>query len=89
MNVLAFSGTDFFFSKLTDHGEKERKGYDSALGNLQGSRDKWIEDRIKRLNFINKKLFEKNEARAYINNVDKAMLKYCRVFAKKNKTPVA
>ena len=37
---------------------------------------------MKRLDFINKRLREKNEARAYINNVDEAMLEYYRVFAK-------
>ena len=25
MNALAFSGTDFIFSRLTDHGEEESK----------------------------------------------------------------
>ena len=40
---------------------------------------------MKRLDFINKRLREKNEARAYINNVDEAMVQYCRVFAKQIK----
>ena len=38
---------------------------------------------MKRLDFINKRLHEKNEARIYINHVDEAMLEYYRVFAKK------
>ena len=37
---------------------------------------------MKRLDFINKRLREKNEARTYINNVDEAMIEYYRVFAK-------
>ena len=40
---------------------------------------------MKRFDFINKRLCEKNEARAYINNVDEAMLEYYRVFAKQIK----
>ena len=40
---------------------------------------------MKRLDFIKKRLCEKNEARAYINNVDEAMLEYNRVFAKQIK----
>ena len=40
---------------------------------------------MKWLDFINKRLREKNEARAYINNVDEAMLEYYRVFAKQIK----
>ena len=41
---------------------------------------------MKRLDFINKRLCEKNEARAYINNVDEAMLEYCREFTKQIKS---
>ena len=85
MNALAFSGTNFVFSRLTDHGAKEHKKHDLALEKLQRVRDKWNEDRMKRLDFINKRLREKNEARAYINNVDEAMLEYYRVFAKQIK----
>ena len=40
---------------------------------------------MKRLDFINKRLREKNEAKAYINNVYKAMLEYYRVSAKQIK----
>ena len=38
---------------------------------------------MKRLDFMNKRLREKDEARTYINNVDEAMLEYYCVFAKK------
>ena len=31
---------------------------------------------MKRLDFINNRLREKNKARAYMNNVDEAMLEY-------------
>ena len=40
---------------------------------------------MKRIDFINKKLCEKNEAMAYINNVDEVMLQYYRVFAEQVK----
>ena len=33
VNALAFSGTNFFFSKLTYHGKEELKKYDLALIN--------------------------------------------------------
>ena len=62
VNALAFSGTNFVFSRLTDHGAKEHKKHDLALEKLQRVRDKWNEDRMKRLDFINKRLREKNEA---------------------------
>ena len=85
VNALAFSGTNFVFSRLTDHGEEERKRHDLALEKLQRARDKLNKDRMKRLDFIRKRLREKNEAMTYINNVDEAMLKYYRVFAKQIK----
>ena len=40
---------------------------------------------MKRLNFMNKRLGEKNEARTYINNVNEALLEYYRIFAKQIK----
>ena len=58
---------------------------DLALEKLQKARDKWNEDQTKRLDFINKRLREKNETRAYINNIEEAMLEYYRVFGKKLK----
>ena len=40
---------------------------------------------MKRLGYIKKRLREKSEARAYINNFDEAVLEYYRVFAKQTK----
>ena len=85
VNVLAFSGTNFVFSRLADHGEEKRKRHDLALEMLQRARDEWNKDRMKRLDFIKKRLREKKDARAYINNFDEAMLEYYRVFAKQIK----
>ena len=85
VNALAFSRSNFVYSRLTDHGEEERKRHDLAIEKLQKARDQWNEDRMKRLDFINKRLPKKNEARAYINNVDEAMPQYYRVFAKQIK----
>ena len=39
MFLLTLIGRDFFFSRLTDHGEEERKRHDLALGKLQRERD--------------------------------------------------
>ena len=78
VNALAFSGTNFVFSSLTDHCAEYL-----SLEKLQRERDEWNRDRMKRLDLIKKRLREKNEARDYIKNVDEAMLEYYRVFAKK------
>ena len=79
----AFGGTNLAFSMLTDHGKEERKSHNLAFKKLQKARDKWNEDRIKCLDLINKKLRERNEARAYIRNFDQDMLQYYHIFAKK------
>ena len=85
VSAMVFGVANLAFSMLTDHGTKERKRHDSALEKLQRTRDKWNEDEMKRFDFINKRLCEKNEARTYINNVDEAMLEYCRVYEKQIK----
>ena len=59
VNALAFSGTNFVFSRLKDHGGKERKRHDLALKKLQKVMNKCNEDQMKRLGFINKRLCEK------------------------------
>ena len=85
VNALAFIGTNFVFSRLTDHGEEERKRHDLALEKLQRARDKWNEDRMKRLDFINERSLEQNKARAHTYNNDEAMVEYYRIFAKQIK----
>ena len=85
VNALAFSGTNFVFSRLRNHGEEEQKRHDLALERLQRARDEWNKDQMKGLDFINKRPREKNEARVDINNVDEAVLEYYRVFAKQIK----
>ena len=84
--TAAFGGCNLAFSMLRDHGaEEECKRHDLKEEELQKARGEWNEDQMKRLDFINTRLREKNEARAYINSVDDAILEYYRVFAKKIK----
>ena len=73
-------------SVFTDHCEEESKRHDLALEKLQRARDEWKRGRMKHLDFMNKRLLEKNEARTYIGNVDEAMLEYYGVFAKQIKS---
>ena len=64
VNALAFSGTNFVFSRFKGHGEEERRLHDLALEKLHRVRNKWNEDQMKWLDFMNKRLREKNnEAR--------------------------
>ena len=41
VNALAFSSTNFVFSRLTDHGAEKRKRHDLALEKLQRATDEW------------------------------------------------
>ena len=59
VNALAFRGTNFVFSRFTDHGTKEHKRHNLALEKLQKARDDWNRDRMKRLELINKRLRER------------------------------
>ena len=83
VNALAFSGTNFVFNRLTDHGAEERKRHDLAEEELQRARNKWNEDRMEQLDFINKRLREAQAAKTYINNADEVMLEYYQAVAKK------
>ena len=56
-----------------------------ALEDLQRDRDKWNQERLKKLDFINKRLRDKKEARDSIGNLDLAMLEYYGVFGVKLK----
>ena len=58
-SATACGGANLAFSMLTDHGGKERKRHDLALEKLQRARDKRNEDRMKRLDFINKRYAKK------------------------------
>ena len=61
VSATGFGGANVF-NMVTDHSAKECKRHDLALKKLQRAMDKWNEDRMKRLDFINKRLREKNEA---------------------------
>ena len=86
VNALVLSGTNFVFSRFTDHGAEERKKHDLGEEQLQEARGKCNEDRMERLDFINKRLRKHNKARAYINDTNEAILEYYRVFAKQMKS---
>ena len=70
INALAFSGSNFLFSKLSDHGEEERKRHDKAIEDLQKSQAEWVKKRQERLDFINAKLRERDEAQKYISDIN-------------------
>ena len=85
INALAFSGSNYLFSKLSDHGEAERKRHDLAMENFQKARDRWNKERLKRLDFINKRLHEQQDAKEAISDLEDGMREYYRVFGQRIK----
>ena len=59
VNALTFRGTNFVFSRLTDHGAEERKRHELALEKVQRARDEWNRGQMKHLDLINKRLRER------------------------------
>lgn len=64
-----------------DNGERKHKRHACRWKSFKGS----VTNGIKHPDFINKRLREKNEARVYINNMEKATLKYYQAFTKQIK----
>ena len=58
VNSAAFGGGNLAFSMLRDHGAEEECKRHLKEEELQRARDKWNEDRMKWLDFINKRLCE-------------------------------
>ena len=86
INPLTFIENNYLFSKSgRGDNEEERKCQHLVEEKLQTGKDKWNEDRRKQPDFINHIPCQENEAKAYINNADEAMVEYCQVFAKQIK----
>ena len=76
INALAFSGSNFMFSKLSDHGAEERKRHDLAVEKLQNAQTSWVKQRQQRLDFINEELQRETHAEQTFSKVDEAMEQY-------------
>ena len=73
-NALAFSGSNFLFSQMS--GAEERKRHNLAMEKLQHERDGWNEQRLKRIDYINKEFKKRGHAAKTFHNVDQAMQEY-------------
>jgi len=86
LNGVAFSGSSYLFRALDKQGaDKERKRHDEAMEQFQRDTEKWNKDRIKKLDFINRELREKNIAEKDLSQMDDAMTLYS-TFANKTIT---
>ena len=84
VNAVAFSGSNYLFSMLRSPDiDKERKRHDKAIEQLQTAQAEWSQRRIKRLDWINNELRQKNHAVQNFQDVDAAAMEYSRVTGKK------
>ena len=76
INALAFSGSNYMFSKLSNHGADERKRHNQAIEKLQKDRNSWVKERQQRLDFVNQQLQRERHAEHTFTEVDDAMEAY-------------
>ena len=74
VNALAFTGSNYLFSSLS--GSEERKRHNLAAEKLQHDRDKWNQERLQRIDYINDRLKRQEHAERTFASVDDAMRKY-------------
>ena len=75
VNALAFSGSNYLFSKLGGSDE-ERRRHDIALEELSKAEQDYERERIQRLDFINEKLEEQKHAEQTFSDIDQALQEY-------------
>ena len=83
INALAFSGSNYMFSKLSNHGAGERKRHNQAIEKLQKANAEWTKKRRERLDFINQQLQRERHAEKTFNEIDEAMEAYYIATSKK------
>ena len=74
VNALVFSGSNFVFSRLIDHGEEEQKRHDLALKRLERARDEWNKDWMKWIKIESTKDYAKKLRQGYISTM---LIKQC------------
>ena len=74
VNALAFTGSNFMFSKL--HSDDERVRHDKAIEQLNRAQAAYERQRVAQLDFINKRLREQGHAAKTFTNVDQAIKEY-------------
>ena len=84
VNALAFTGSNFLFSKLgkNNDAEAERERHDKAVEQLEAAQAAWSQKRTQRLDFINEEIQKEHHAEQTFDNVDQAMKQYYYITGK-------
>ena len=77
INGLAFSGSNYLFSKLSKTDDAKR--HYEAIERLQAAQDAYEKKRLATLDFINQRLSDQRHAEQTFTNVDEAMREYYRI----------
>ena len=80
INALAFSGSDFLFSSLSEESiDKERKRHDKAIEDMQRAQTEWAKKRQERLDYINNQIMKEHKAEKRFMDLNSAMQQYFMV----------
>ena len=74
VNALAFSGSNYMFSKL--HTDEERQRHNKAMEQLAAAQDAYEKQRLAQLDFINERLKQQGHAAYTFKNVNNAIKEY-------------
>ena len=77
INALAFSGSNFLFSRLSRKSiDTERKRRDKAIEDLQRAQIEWAKKRQERLDYINNQIIKERKAEKRFTDLNSAMQEY-------------
>ena len=82
VNALAFSGSNYLFSKTVSYSGEERERHDKAVEQLESAQVAWNKKRTERLDFINEQMQKEHHAEQTFDDVDQAMKQYYYVTGK-------
>ena len=80
-NALAFTGSSYFFHRLSaDNIDKERKRYDAVIEQLHSAQIEWAHKHQQRIDFINRQIRLERKAENKFTELNDAMRDYHEVF---------
>lgn len=89
VNALAFSGSNFIFSKMkSSNVDEERKRHDLAVEQLNSAKEAWSKKRTAHLDWVNEELRRENHAAQTFQNVEEANREYALAYPQKSLAPL-
>ena len=77
INALAFSGSNFLFSRLSRESiDAEQKRHDKAIEDLQRAQINWAKKRQEQLDYINNQIIKEHKAEKRFTDINSAMQEY-------------